>query len=63
MISKALAHLGMPMEGATIAVQGFGNVGSVAARLLAQRGCRIMGIGDRTGAIYHTAHRLRGVYA
>ena len=28
----------MPMKGATVAVQGFGNVGSVAARLLAARG-------------------------
>ena len=30
----ALAHLGMPVNGATVAVQGFGNVGSVTAKLL-----------------------------
>ncbi|HYC50640.1 MAG TPA: Glu/Leu/Phe/Val dehydrogenase, partial [Gemmatimonadaceae bacterium] len=52
-IGKALAHLGMNIHGATAAVQGFGNVGSVAARLLAEQGCRVTGIGDRTGAIYN----------
>jgi glutamate dehydrogenase (NAD(P)+) len=38
------------MRGATVAVQGFGNVGSVAAQLLAREGCRVVAIGDRTGA-------------
>src|SRR5450755_1088744 len=40
----ALAHLGMPLAGATVAVQGFGNVGSVTADLLAKEGCRIVAI-------------------
>ncbi len=48
----ALAHLGMPVVGATIAVQGFGNVGSVTAQLLRAEGCRVVGIGDRAGALY-----------
>ena len=52
-VKQALAHLGMTMRGATVAVQGFGNVGSVAARLLLREGCRVTGIGDRTGAIYN----------
>ena len=47
---EALAHLGMPVAGATVAVQGFGNVGSAAAQLLAREGCRIVAIADRTGA-------------
>ena len=34
---EALKHLGMPMKGTTVAVQGFGNVGSVAARAAAAR--------------------------
>ena len=34
---EALKHLGMPMQGTTVAVQGFGNVGSVAARAAAAR--------------------------
>jgi len=52
MASLALQHLGWPLRNATVAVQGYGNVGSVAARLLALEGCRVVAIGDRTGAIY-----------
>jgi glutamate dehydrogenase (NAD(P)+) len=48
----ALKHLGMPVQGTTVAVQGFGNVGSVAAQLLHREGCRITAISDRTGALY-----------
>ena len=53
MIKEALAHLGLPLRGATVAIQGFGNVGSVAATLLAREGCRIVAIGDRSGAVYN----------
>jgi glutamate dehydrogenase (NAD(P)+) len=49
---EALAHLGMPVQGTTIAVQGFGNVGSVAAQLLQREGCKIVAIGDRSVSIY-----------
>lgn len=48
----ALHHLGMPVKGTTIAVQGFGNVGSVAAQLLAREGCKIVAIGDRSVSLY-----------
>jgi glutamate dehydrogenase (NAD(P)+) len=47
---EALNHLGLPMKGATVAVQGFGNVGSIAAQLMALEGCRVIAISDRTGA-------------
>jgi len=50
---EALKHLGMPMTGATVAVQGFGNVGSVAADLLVKEGCVVKGISDRTGAYWN----------
>ena len=50
---EALKHLGMKVKGTTIAVQGFGNVGSVAADLLAKEGCIIRGISDRTGAYWN----------
>ncbi len=50
---EAMEHLGRPMQGATVAVQGFGNVGSTAAKLLAAEGCRIVGISDRAGAFYN----------
>src|SRR5829696_6285820 len=52
---EALAYLGMPVRGTTVAVQGFGNVGSVAARLLAQEGCKIVAISDRTGGCHNPA--------
>ena len=45
----ALKHLGMDVKGATVAVQGFGNVGSVGAQLLQREGCKIIAISDRTG--------------
>lgn len=52
---EALAHLGIPMAGATVAVQGFGNVGSVAAQLMAREGCRVVAISDRVGAFHNAA--------
>jgi glutamate dehydrogenase (NAD(P)+) len=52
-IKEALAHLGMNVRGTTVAVQGFGNVGSISAQLLAREGCRIVAVSDRTGAIYN----------
>jgi glutamate dehydrogenase (NAD(P)+) len=52
---EALAHLGMSVKGTTVAVQGFGNVGSVTAQLLAREGCKIVAIGDRSGAYYNAA--------
>jgi len=45
------AHLGLPIDGLRVAVQGFGNVGSVAASLLAVDGCRIVAVEDVNGAI------------
>ncbi len=50
---EAMQHLGLPMKGATVAVQGFGNVGSIAAKLLAAEGCKIVAISDRTGAFHN----------
>ena len=51
---EALAHLGMPVSGTTVAVQGFGNVGSVAAQLLQREGCKIVAIGDRSVSIHNS---------
>jgi glutamate dehydrogenase (NAD(P)+) len=48
----ALEQLGMKVLGTTVAVQGFGNVGSVAAQLLHEQGCKVVAIGDRSGAIH-----------
>lgn len=55
MLSAKLAskHLGMDLKEATIAVQGFGNVGMVAAKLLAKEGCRIIAVSDSQGGIHN----------
>ena len=52
-IKEALKHLGMKVSGTTVAVQGFGNVGSIAAELLVKEGCLIRGISDRTGGYWN----------
>jgi glutamate dehydrogenase (NAD(P)+) len=50
---EAMEHLKLPMQGATVAVQGFGNVGSVAAKLLAREGCKVVGIADRFVSLHN----------
>ncbi|HXC25188.1 MAG TPA: Glu/Leu/Phe/Val dehydrogenase [Gemmatimonadaceae bacterium] len=50
---EALEHLGMSIQGRTVAVQGFGNVGSIAAELLQREGCKIVAIGDKSCALYN----------
>src|SRR5258708_7759052 len=50
---EALKHLGIKMQNTSVAVQGFGNVGSIAAQLLVREGCRIRAISDRTGGYYN----------
>jgi glutamate dehydrogenase (NAD(P)+) len=49
MILEAAKQLRMDLTGATAVVQGFGNVGSVAVRELANIGVKIIGVSDRTG--------------
>jgi glutamate dehydrogenase/leucine dehydrogenase len=49
----------MPVPGTTVAVQGFGNVGSVAAQLLQREGCKIVAISDRSVRAQQGRHRRR----
>jgi glutamate dehydrogenase (NAD(P)+) len=51
-VMEACAHLGLNARGARVAVQGAGNVGFTAARLLAQAGARIVAISDVSGGLY-----------
>lgn len=51
---EAARRLGMDLRGARIAVQGFGNVGSVAAELFAEAGAKIVAVQDHTGTIVNT---------
>ena len=50
---EACRVLQMPFAGAKVIVQGFGNVGSVSARLLHEAGCHVVGISDVYGAVYN----------
>jgi glutamate dehydrogenase (NAD(P)+) len=50
---EAARHLGIPMDGATVAVQGFGNVGSVSADLLAKQGAKIVAVTDWKGGVHN----------
>ena len=52
MTKEILHRLGMPVSGAGIAIQGAGNVGGAAARLLYEEGCKIVAVSDVTGGIY-----------
>jgi glutamate dehydrogenase (NAD(P)+) len=49
-LEEAVDHLGMSMDSITVAIQGFGNAGSNAARLLHPKGVKIVAISDVTGA-------------
>jgi glutamate dehydrogenase (NAD(P)+) len=48
---RALGELGIGLDGATVAVQGFGNVGEAAARLIQERGGRLVAITDVGGGV------------
>ncbi len=50
---QALRYLGMPVEGCRVIVQGFGNVGSNAAKLLQEKGYTIIGIAEYDGGLYN----------
>src|SRR5690606_11409135 len=50
---EALRELGMPLSGTKVAVQGFGNVGSVAASLMEKEGLTVVAVGDKSGAVYN----------
>ena len=51
--NEALKKLGMPVEGARVVIQGFGNVGSMAAQQMAERGYKIVSVSTIDGAIYN----------
>jgi glutamate dehydrogenase (NAD(P)+) len=53
--SEAATGLGLDPETTRIVVQGFGNVGSWAARIIVGLGCRLVGVSNTTGAIHSSA--------
>jgi glutamate dehydrogenase (NAD(P)+) len=52
MVEMAAADMKLPLAEARVAVQGFGNAGSIAAKLLHDKGCRIVAVSDTQGGIY-----------
>ena len=54
-VAEAAKKLGLGLDGATVVVQGFGNVGSNSAVRLHEMGCKIVGVGDISGAYSNPA--------
>ena len=52
-VDKAIAKLSMRRESTRVVVQGFGNVGSLAAELMQKSGYRIVGLADIGGGLYN----------
>ena len=50
---ESAKHVGFDLKGATVALQGFGNVGSISAELLAQAGAKIVAVVDWKGGVYN----------
>jgi len=48
---EAARRMGLKLENARVAVQGFGNVGSVAAELFAEAGAKVVAVQDHTGTL------------
>lgn len=53
-IREAAKQMRMPLKGATVVVQGFGNVGWNAAKLLSEMGCKIIAVNDSRGGIHNS---------
>jgi len=53
-IREAMKYLKMDVSGATVAVQGFGNAGTVTALLLARKGLKIIAVSDSKEGIYRS---------
>ena len=52
-VKAAAREHDMPLPGARVVVQGFGNVGAVAARLLYEEDCQVIAVSDSKGGIYN----------
>jgi len=50
---QAARRLEMPLQGARVSIQGYGNAGSIAARLFHNEGCKVVAVSDTGGGIYN----------
>src|SRR5437763_15858449 len=49
---QAAKRLGMPLHGARVSIQGYGNAGAIAARLFHNEGSKVVAVSDTPGGIY-----------
>ena len=54
-VREAAAKIGLDLKGATVVVQGYGNAGSIAARLISDLGAKIIAVSDSGGGIQNPA--------
>ncbi|HEX8220846.1 MAG TPA: Glu/Leu/Phe/Val dehydrogenase [Chloroflexia bacterium] len=54
-VREAVKTRGMSLEGARVVVQGYGNAGAIAARLLGEDGAKIIAVSDSRGGIHNTS--------
>lgn len=52
---RAAQRAGIPLKGARVSIQGYGNAGAIAARLFHNEGCKIVAVSDTAGGIYNSA--------
>ena len=52
---EAARRINLPLDGARVAVQGFGNVGSVAAQLFVEAGASVVAVQDHSGTVFNGA--------
>lgn len=52
-VKAAAREYDLPLKGARVAVQGFGNVGAIAAKLLYEEDCRVIAVSDSKGGVYN----------
>jgi glutamate dehydrogenase (NAD(P)+) len=50
---QAARHMDIPLQGARVSIQGYGNAGSIAARLFHNEGCKVVAVSDTRGGIYN----------
>ena len=50
---EAAKHLGLPLNGARVVIQGSGNVGGIAAKYFREAGALVVGISDSRGGLYN----------
>ena len=54
-VREAAAKIGLSLKGATVVVQGYGNAGSIAAKLISELGAKVIAVSDSSGGIHNAA--------